>query len=547
MYNLASARLTSLKNIQDLHIDNWIDRYTRAVFAEFTVYNAHTNFFGVVTMLTEVLPTGGYYHYPKVSSIRLYRYTGPEQAVVMVFEFIFFAFLCIYCYGEAKQLFVFGKKYFADPWNYVEILVICSSFSAIFVYLAELGFTKLAMKRMRANPGTFISFDYIIFLDETYLGILGFAVFCTFLKILKLLRFNRRMSTLAQTIKVSSRPLLSFFFIFLIFFTAYTHTAFLVFGPTNEDYATFVVASETMLSMTLGGFDFLGLQNSNRLIGPIFFISYMIFIFLILVNVFLSIVNDAFAEVSSDVAKQTNEHEVLDYILYCLKEQIGRLVNSPFKPLYKPTLTDFEKAVADIEDYAESIMYTVDNISLEEQRQANWLKIDKVSEKKKTLIRFLLHMDKDFDEDDFANAIPLMARFLSKYSLKQLQDIYQRNRERVLLLKFQLSSSSSLEESSGEEQFEDMDAFDEHVFGSYGQPTYADVGMPNRFRSLNSIAEENEQNESSYNYDSSASNDGEENDVQSSHGSDSASEGTMCISSSLSDIYVEIMEGANIC
>ncbi|XP_022801963.1 polycystic kidney disease protein 1-like 2 [Stylophora pistillata] len=543
VYNLAPTRLTTLKKIQDLHIDEWIDRYTRAVFAEFTVYNAHTNFFGVVTMLTEILPTGGYYHYPKVRSIRLYRYTGPEQIVIMVFEFIFFISLCIYSYSEAKQLFVLGKSYFKDPWNYVEIIVIGSSFSAIFLYLAELGFAKLAMKRMRANTDTFISFDYIIFLDEAYLATLGFAVFCFFLKFLKLLRFNRRLSTLAQTIKVSSKPLLSFFVIFLLFFLAYAQMAFLVFGPTNEDYATFVVASETMLSMTLGGFDFLGIQNSNRLIGPMFFISYMLFMFLILVNVFLSIVNEAFAEVSSNVGNQTNDYEVLDYIMYCLKEQIGRLVSPPFKPLYKPALTNFEKAVVDIEDFAENIMYTLDNISVEEQRQANWLEVDKISDKKKTLFHFLLHQDEDFDEDDIADAIPTMARFLSKYSLDQLQDIYQKYRERVVLSKFRLSCASSLDDSSFEGQYEDIDGFDEHVLGSwksYEEPSQADVGVPNKLRSLDSIAEENEPIEANHTYGSLSSSDEHGTCFRSSFDTDNTTQVTMSKSTSLSNICVEI-------
>lgn len=539
MYNLESTRLTSLKKIQDLQIDGWIDRYTRAVLAEFTVYNAHTNFFGVVTMLTEILPTGGYYHYPKVSTIRLYRYTGPEQVVVMVFEFIFFAFLCVYVYCEAKQLFVLGKQYFADPWNYIELLVICSSFSAIFLYLAELGFTKVAIKRMRANPEAFISFDYIIFLDEAYMGTLGFAVFCAFLKVLKLLRFNRRISMLVQTIKVSSGPLISFFFMFLLFFLAFTQVAFLVFGPVNEDYASFVVAAETMLSMTLGGFDFIGLQNANRLIGPIFFISYMVFIFLILVNVFVSIVNDAFAEVSSDVAKQTNEHEVLDYIWYCVKEQVGRYVSSPFKPLYKPSLTDFERAVADIEDRAENIVFFVDNINLEEQRQANWLKIEKMNEKKATVIRFVLHSGEDFDEDDFANAIPLMAKFLSEHTQEELQHILQKKRNSMSSSFSDNSSSLSLNESSVEELYEYIDSDDSSLnsWFDFEQPTYGDLDMPTKVRPLHSIFEENEPSEFGESVQQGCNETGF-------HCSGNEAAVSISKASSLNDVYVEITDEA---
>lgn len=53
--------------------------------------------------------------------------------------------------------------------------------------------------------------------------------------------------------------------------------------------------------------------------------TYMVFIFMILTNVFLSFINDAFAEVSSDVQKQSNEHELLDYVIYVVKDYIGKL------------------------------------------------------------------------------------------------------------------------------------------------------------------------------------------------------------------------------
>ena len=32
----------------------WIDKYTRAVFVEFTTYNAFVNLFGIVTLLGEI-------------------------------------------------------------------------------------------------------------------------------------------------------------------------------------------------------------------------------------------------------------------------------------------------------------------------------------------------------------------------------------------------------------------------------------------------------------------------------------------------------------
>ncbi len=44
---------------QELSTYGWIDVRTRAVFLEFTVYNANINLYGSVIMLVEWMATGG--------------------------------------------------------------------------------------------------------------------------------------------------------------------------------------------------------------------------------------------------------------------------------------------------------------------------------------------------------------------------------------------------------------------------------------------------------------------------------------------------------
>ena len=125
---------------------------------------------------------------------------------------------------------------------------------------------------------------------------------------------------------------------------------------------------------------------------------------------------------------------------------LGRMVSSPCKPLYKPSLTDFEKAIADIEDRVEHIEYAAARFILEEQRQSNWFKVEKRNEKKTTLIRHLLHSDEDFDEDDFSDAVPLMVKFVSTHALDQLLDLCvdlcEKYRKQILMSKFVRSISS---------------------------------------------------------------------------------------------------------
>ena len=53
-----------------------------------------------MTLLSEILPTGGYYHHPKIQTLRLYRYVGPEMAFVMACEITYMAFLLYFLYKQ---------------------------------------------------------------------------------------------------------------------------------------------------------------------------------------------------------------------------------------------------------------------------------------------------------------------------------------------------------------------------------------------------------------------------------------------------------------
>lgn len=425
--NLDLSRLQTIEEMQTLELETWIDRYTRVVFTEFALYNAYSNFFCVITMLSEIIPTGGYHHYVQFRPIRIYRYTGPETYVLMTFELVYIIFLFMFTYSEFKELFRRKKKYFQDPWNYLEILIIVMSFTTIGLFFARLAFGKYAVSRMKKNPRDFISFTYVLVMDEYQIATLGFAVFFNILKSLRFLRFNRRMSLLTRTIKECAVPLMSFFLMFIIVFLAYVQFAFLVFGPSEPDYSSFSTCLSTLMTMTLGGFDFNTLANVDRVLGPLFFFSFMIFVFMILVNVFLTIINDTLAEVTSDVALQSNDYEIMDFVVHQIKLVAGASVGPAFKPVYKKIKTPFQRDINSIESLSENIEYALTNTIVEEQRQTNWLKPENMTKKKLIVLQEVLRQGSDYDEDDLANFIPLMEQFLIKNSNR---DVFRKARGR---------------------------------------------------------------------------------------------------------------------
>lgn len=68
-----------------------------------------------------------------------------------------------------------------------------------------------------------------------------------------------------------------------------------------------------MFRIILGDFNFQELQQANRILGPAYFILYVFFVFFVLLNMFLAIINDTYSEVKAELADKENEFEMGDF------------------------------------------------------------------------------------------------------------------------------------------------------------------------------------------------------------------------------------------
>ncbi len=69
----------------------------------------------------------------------------------------------------------------------------------------------------------------------------------------------------------------------------------------------------TLFRIVLGDFDFHELEEANRVLGPIYFILYVFFVFFVLLNMFLAIINDTYSAVKEELGNQKSEFEMADY------------------------------------------------------------------------------------------------------------------------------------------------------------------------------------------------------------------------------------------
>lgn len=63
----------------------------------------------------------------------------------------------------------------------------------------------------------------------------------------------------------------------------------------------------------MGDFDFPTLQAASRSLGPAYFLTYVFFVFFVLLNMFLAIINDTYSDVKSDISEQKSDFELGEY------------------------------------------------------------------------------------------------------------------------------------------------------------------------------------------------------------------------------------------
>lgn len=353
---------------------------------------------------------------------------------VLACEIVYLLFCIYFVFKEIKQFVKKGKEHLKNPWSVLEIFLTCLSLTVVGLYFARLAFTKGALKAMNNNLGSsFVSFHYTAFLDEWLKCIIGIIVFLSFLKVFRLLRFNRRMSMLQQVLKRCFTKLISFMIMFALAFLAFALLACLVFGQMMEGFGTFLDSCASLMDTLLGKFALKEMSQANRIIGPIFFYSYTVSMVFILINMFVTIINDTFTEVRSDVDKQSNDYEIVDFMIHRLKKNIGKTIGHAIHPVYKEPKSDLELKFDKIVDDADNVIHFMRNMTFEDFRKTRWFQDETCTEKKKNLIRLLMEVDWDYYEDELCDSIPVFERFLSERSEEELEAMLQSYRQKRMV------------------------------------------------------------------------------------------------------------------
>uniref|UniRef100_A0A8C7CCJ4 Polycystin 2 like 1, transient receptor potential cation channel n=1 Tax=Oncorhynchus kisutch TaxID=8019 RepID=A0A8C7CCJ4_ONCKI len=337
--DLNRTKEESAEILMEMNNNLWLDHGTRAVFIDFSTYNANINLFCVIRLLVEFPATGGAIPSYQIRTVKLIRYITYWDYFIIGCEMVFCLFILYYIVEEILELRIHGFSYFSSIWNTLDVVVILLAIVAIvFNVFRTIKVDKLLGKLLE-HPGIYADFEFLAFWQTQYNNMNAVNLFFAWIKVFKYISFNKTMTQLSSTLGRCAKDIMGFAIMFFIVFFAYAQLGYLLFGTEVNSFSTFVKCIFTQFRIILGDFDYDAIERANRVLGPIYFVTYVFFVFFVLLNMFLAIINDTYSEVKEELSSQKDELQITDIIKQSYMKTFMKL------KLKKEKISDVQKVL----------------------------------------------------------------------------------------------------------------------------------------------------------------------------------------------------------
>ncbi|CAF0876239.1 unnamed protein product, partial [Brachionus calyciflorus] len=311
-------------NMSMLQLMNWVDRQTRSVFIEFTVYNPNINLFCVASILFDIQPSGNIIKTPRFNVLKIL--TTKDDAIEIGTGVAYLAIIVYFMFREIVKIFKLKRLYFKQFWAYMQWTLIGFSWAALGMYLYRV-MTGEKVKQFFAETK---GYGYINLTDISYWNdMLSLTIaLCTCLatlKFIKLLRFNSNIIVLITAIRNCFQELVGISFMMLIWFLAFAQLFYFLFCEKIMGFSTLIKAITTCFQILLGKFEVNPILRESSILGPLFFAAYNLMVLIIIISVFITVISDNFIEVKKNKEAYLIETDLTKYLIKKLR-RVGKKV-----------------------------------------------------------------------------------------------------------------------------------------------------------------------------------------------------------------------------
>ncbi|GIL76287.1 hypothetical protein Vretimale_5865 [Volvox reticuliferus] len=342
----------------------YLDQNTRQLTAELVTYNAQLRIFSYFYIRFYFSDGGSIKITHRLNTVRVELDSTYSDRVrfgfeiilsVMIFGMLLYNLWQIFAPHTAaersepllRKLLGSGKrclKYFLSGWHWVEFASNCLLTACMIIWwVFRQKYAKtfdidirydvydsltpqanyLALSANGANlinaNAAFSDLRELVDMLNWYFALNGINILLLIARVLKLMDFQPRLGVVTRSLWLAGPDLIHFAIVAGMVFVGYAMMAHLIFGNAIEAFATFGDSINTCFEILLGNIDvnddLRALGGLQSVAGALFFWSYELLVFMVLLNFLLAIIVDAFSEVKEKTHETVGIHTELFTLL----------------------------------------------------------------------------------------------------------------------------------------------------------------------------------------------------------------------------------------
>lgn len=351
---LPAEKAEALAEVFDLMNSKYIDAATRAVFVDFNVWNMNTNLHAVVRISLEISGAGTVETDSRVIIIQP-RHLRPmsgmgslSDIIVLIAEIGICLFLIVYIGEEFAEFSISPWKYFVDPWNVIDwinlILLMVWIGTRIGIVIDALGFEP-GQAELR-DPSTYRPMQGIAERVVESRTINAYNAILIWGKCLKYIGYMPYIKTMVLTLEGCWQQFLSFLFMFIIAFLAFSSAYTIGFGESIQDMSTMMSSAIYLCRTFLGDVDLTPVYNEAPGFGAVLILLFALSIYFLMMNVFFAIIALALDEARDSKVQDFRQEMLVEtvkaikhslWLMFSVEQKVRKYAPGLWAKMYRST------------------------------------------------------------------------------------------------------------------------------------------------------------------------------------------------------------------
>lgn len=324
VYELWLPTTASKKQIQDRLMDlwkgGWVDYRTKRVRMEVGMYNGDVDSFAFTRYEYNFGSDGAVRHIPRImttnNQFRKWYYFAADVCVfILILGLIVTEFIEIYKAVKAGEL---CERYFHGTefmWNMCDWASMFLGNLTLGGYIWLDGVRLAVVDSVVDSSKTDVDGTHwsqtvdkladLCELKKKHEVIIYFFLLCIMIRFFKAFRGQPRLAILTTTFAKCCQEVMYFFVIFLVIFSNFVVTGFLLFNSQIASWSTLSKSINECFEILMGEFEFDEMKNVHPFAASLWFWSFMILVLLITLSMLLAVILETYSIVKVEQAEES--------------------------------------------------------------------------------------------------------------------------------------------------------------------------------------------------------------------------------------------------